>query len=107
MKDVFLYVFLFALYAVLALKLFALPLISYEDTLTWEILGRVLLTFIGSAVVARWSVLAFKKRPPGLLAGQKIIGIEEQQAENVLDVLKPQKLRREEKKPKLKRRKFL
>lgn len=107
MKDVVFYVFLFALYAVLSLKLFGGPLVSYDDPLTWESLGRVLLMFIGSATVARWSVMAFKKRAPGLLTGQKIIGIEEQQADNVLDVLKPQKLRREEKKPRLKRRKFL
>ncbi len=107
MKDLVLYAFLLALYSLLALRLFALPLFSYEETLTWEILGQVLLVFISSATLARWSVIAFKKKVPGLLSGQKIIGIEEQQAENVLDVLKPQKLRREEKKPRLKRRKFL
>lgn len=103
MKDLILYIFLFSIYSLLALKLFALPLISFDETLSWEVLGRVLLVFVASGTVARWSVLAFKKRPPGLLSGQKIIGVEEQEGENVLDILKPQKLRRELKKPKLKR----
>lgn len=107
MKDVAFYVFLFVLYSVLALKFFSVPLMGSEETLNWETFGRVLLIFTVSATLARWSVLAFKKRAQTLLAGQKIIGIEEAEAENVIDVLRPQKLRREEKKPKLKRRKFL
>ncbi|GEM_PF-3480628 len=107
MKDVALYVFLFALYSVLAVKFFSMPLVGAEEILTWDTFGRALLIFTLSAAVARWSVLAFKKRAQGLLAGQKIVGIEEAEAENVIDVIKPQKLRQEQKKPKLKRRKFL
>ena len=55
MKDVVFYVFLFALYSVLALKFFALPATQHEDMLTWDSLGRVLLVFVGAATVARWS----------------------------------------------------
>lgn len=107
MKDALLYVFLFALYGILALHLFAAELRLSMDIVTWPALGRVVLLFAGVATVARWTVMAFKPRADRLLAGQKIVGIEEQEGENVIDVLRPQPLKRETKKPKLKRRRFL
>lgn len=105
MKDVVLYVFLFALYSVLALKVAPLNIEMTGEVLSWETFGRYLLLFAGSAMLARWSVLAFKPKPERLLSGQKIVGIEEQVGDQVLDVIRPQQLRRELKKPKLKGRK--
>lgn len=106
MKDVILYVFLFALYAVLGLR-FAPAGDATADVLSWELLGRYLLIFFMAGALARWTVLAFKKRPPGLISGQKIVGIEEPEAEQLMDVLKPEKVKKELKKPKLRKRRFL
>lgn len=103
MKDMIFYVFLTCLYGILGLAYFGE---TQQAELTWKYLGQVFLLFALSATLARWSVLAFKKKPDRLLAGQKIVGIEEGDAANVLEVVKPQKLRREEKKPKLRRRKL-
>lgn len=101
MKDVTFYVFLFLLYGILGLGYFTE---SRPADLTWKYLGQVFLFLALAATLARWTVIAFKKRPDRLLAGQKIVGIEEGDAPSVLEVVKPQKLKREEKKPRLRRR---
>lgn len=103
MKDVIFYVFLMLLYGVLGIGFLAEP---KQAELTWKQLGQTFLLFALAATLARWTVLAFKKRPERLLAGQKIVGIEEGDVPSVLEVVKPQKLRREEKKPKLRRRRL-
>ncbi len=107
MKDVVIYVFLFALYAVIALQYFGGDAQSRSATPSWQTLGHNLLLFAAAAALARWSVIAFKRRPQRLIDGQKIVGIEEATAESVLDVVQPKLLKRETQKPKLKRRRRL
>lgn len=103
MKDVVFYVFLFALYGVLALNYLS-GQGTAEQVLTWKTLGLHLALFAGVATLARWSVMAFKRRADRLLKGQQIVGVEEGEADHVIDVLKPAVLKREEKKPRLKRK---
>lgn len=103
MKDVVLYVILFAVYGVLALNYQAGQNTGSEPVLTWKTLGMHMVLFAAVATLARWSVMAFKKRADRLLKGQRIVGVEEGEAEHVIDVLKPAVLKREEKKPKLKK----
>lgn len=103
MKDVIFYVFVFLLYGLLVLGYIVEP---KQADLTWKYLGQTFVSLALAATLARWTVLAFKKRPDRLLAGQKIVGIEEGDAPSVLEVVKPQKLKREDKKPKLKRRRL-
>ncbi|MBN8222092.1 MAG: hypothetical protein J0L53_14305 [Spirochaetes bacterium] len=104
MKDVVFYVFLLGLYGVLALNFGLAPGAAAEPVLTWRSLGTHFAVFAAIATVARWSVMAFKRRSDRLLKGQKIVGIEEGEADHVIDVLRPAVLKREEKKPKLKRK---
>lgn len=106
MKDVLFYVFLFGVYGILALQWLAGQNTGEDSVLTWKSLGLHACLFIAVATLARWSVMAFKRRADRLLKGQKIVGIEEGEADHVIDVLKPAALKRETKKPKLKRRRF-
>lgn len=106
MKDVLFYVFLLFLYGVLALRLAPSFLTPEASTLSWRTLGELLLFFAGVATLARWTVMAFKARPARLIDGQKIVGVEEGEAERVIDVVKPVTLRKEEKSPKLKKRRL-
>lgn len=101
MKDILLYAFFCALYGVLGLRWWV-P----EDApvLTWQLFGEYLLFFAVVAALARWTVLAFHRRPERLPAGQTIVGVEEAQPPSVLEVVKPVVLAREEKKPRLKKR---
>jgi hypothetical protein len=104
MKDVVFYVFLFLVYGILALNFGTAQNAGGEPVLTWKTLGFYFCLFAAVATLARWSVMAFKRRTDQLLKGQKIVGVEEGEGEHVIDVLKPALLKREEKKPKLKRR---
>lgn len=103
MKDVVFYVVIFAVYGVLALNYLS-GQSTAEPVLTWKTLGLHMAIFIAVATVARWSVMAFKRRTDRLLKGQKIVGVEEGESEHVIDVLKPAVLKREDKKPRLKRK---
>ncbi len=103
MKDVALYVFFIALYGVLALRWFGAERPAAE-VLSWQEFGEVVMIFAAVAALARWTVLAFKPRPLRLRAGQTIVGVEEPEADRVIDVVSPVALTREEKKPRLKRR---
>lgn len=103
MKDVVFYVVIFAVYGVLALNYLS-GQGAAEPVLTWKTLGLHMAIFAGVATMARWSVMAFKQRTDRLLKGQKIVGVEEGEAEHVIDVLKPAVLKREDKKPRLKRK---
>lgn len=100
MKDVVGYVFLFLLYAILAVGFWA---DARPGDLSWKFLAEIFLLFVAAATLARWTVMAFKKRADRLLPGQKIVGIEEGESPSVLEVVKPRKLRREDKKPKIRR----
>ncbi len=104
MKDAVLFVFLFALYFVLALNWTRAGSGTQVSMLGWAELGYNLVLFFGAATLARWSVMAFKARAAGLMQGQKIVGVEEATADSVIDVVQPKKLTRETEKPKLKRR---
>jgi len=84
-----------------------LPLVREEGDLTWKTLGKTVCFFTAAAVLARWCVIAFKARQHLTAPGQKIVGIEVPAPESVLEVVKPQSLKREDKKPKLKRFKRL
>lgn len=103
MKDVGLYVFFCLLYGVLALHWLS-PGAVQADVLSWSALGETLLIFACVATIARWTVMAFKPRPGRLKAGQRIVGVEEPEAGRVIDVVNPVALKREEKKPRLKKR---
>lgn len=103
MKDVVLYAFFCVLYAILGWRYFA-PEGVDEPVLTWQLFGAHLLFFAAVATLARWTVLAFKKRPERLPAGQTIVGVEEPEVPSVLEVVKPVVLAREQKKPRLKKR---
>lgn len=103
MKDVIVYGVLFAVYAILALNWYHHDS-GAEPALTWQHLAWYVILFTGVGALARWSVMAFKPRPERLLKGQKIVGIEEGEAEGVLEVIQPKILKRETKKPRLKRR---
>ncbi|MBS0619653.1 MAG: hypothetical protein JSR44_15820 [Spirochaetes bacterium] len=105
MKDVLLYVCLLALYSAVALHFFGGRADGAAIELTWKELGTLFALFAAVATLARWSTLAFKKRVGRLLPGQKIVGVEDGEAAHAIDVVKPQLLKREEKKPKLRRRK--
>ncbi|HMV34398.1 MAG TPA: hypothetical protein PKM44_02625 [Turneriella sp.] len=105
MKDVVLYVFFCLLYGVLAVRWVpAEGLVG--DVLGWQALGEAVLLFAGVATLARWTVLAFKPGPERLKAGQQIVGVEEPEADRVIDVVNPVALKREEKKPRLKKRRL-
>lgn len=105
MKDVVLYVFFCLLYGVLAVRWVpAEGLVG--DVLGWQALGQAVLLFAGVATLARWTVLAFKPGPERLKAGQQIVGVEEPEADRVIDVVNPVALKREEKKPRLKKRRL-
>ncbi|GAB4435524.1 MAG: hypothetical protein OHK0011_18700 [Turneriella sp.] len=105
MKDVVLYVFFCLLYGVLAIRWIPLEQ-SGAEILGWWGLGEVLLLFATVATLARWTVLAFKPRPERLKAGHKIVGVEEGEPDRVIDVVNPVALKREEKKPRLKKRRL-
>jgi hypothetical protein len=108
MKDVLFYVFFFILYSLFALRFGEFNLSSDAGSVvTWGALGRIILLFAFCATVARWTVLAFKRRGPKLLAGQEIVGVEEEAGEHIIDVVKPSLLRREVAKPKLKKKRPL
>lgn len=98
-RDIAGYAFLFCLFAVVGLR-FLPP----ESETSWAGFGRLLIFFTSAAILARWAVLAFKKRVALTAEGQRIVGVELPQAETVLDVLDPQTLKRELKKPKLRKR---
>ena len=105
MKDLVLYVFFCLLYGVLAVRWVpAEGLVG--DVLGWQALGAAVLLFAGVATLARWTVLAFKPGPERLKAGQQIVGVEEPEADRVIDVVNPVALKREEKKPRLKKRRL-
>ena len=105
MKDVVLYVFFCLLYGVLAVR--GVPAEGLVgDVLGWQALGEAVLLFAGVATLARWTVLAFKPGPERLKAGQQIVGVEEPEADRVIDVVNPVALKREEKKPRLKKRRL-
>lgn len=105
MKDVVLYVFFCLLYGVLAVRWVpAEGLVG--DVLGWQALGEAVLLFAGVATLARWTVPAFKPGPERLKAGQQIVGVEVPEADRVIDVVNPVALKREEKKPRLKKRRL-
>lgn len=106
MKDVAFYVFFCLLYGVLALGCWPVEGLGNE-VLPWRGLGELLLLFAGAATLARWTVLALKPRAARLNAGQSIVGVEEPEPDRVMDIVRPVALRREERKPRLrKRRRF-
>jgi hypothetical protein len=113
MKDVVLYVFFCALYFVLALRFIPIDMVGAVgwgatggsvEVLSWRTLGEVFLLIAGVATIARWTVIAFKPSPQRLKPGQKIVGVEEPEADRVIDVLSPVALQREVKKPKLRKK---
>jgi hypothetical protein len=106
MKDVVLYVFFCLLYGVLAIRWLPAERLNAE-ILGWRGFGEALLLFVGVATLARWTVLAFKPRPLRLKAGQQIVGVEEPEPDRVIDIVSPVALKREEKKPRLKKRRRL
>ena len=69
MTDVVFYVFLLGLYGVLALNFGLAPGAAAEPVLTWRSLGTHFAVFAAIATVARWSVMAFKRRSDRLLKG--------------------------------------
>ncbi|HRP69341.1 MAG TPA: hypothetical protein PLY93_07405 [Turneriella sp.] len=103
MKDVVLYVFFCSVYGIIALHFFAKN-IPTGSTVTWYALGYHALLFTAVATLARWTVMAFKKRNR-LLKGQKIVGVEESVAPPVIEVIKPVVITQEIKKPRLRKRK--
>jgi len=105
MKDVLLYVCLLGVYSAIALHFFGGRVDGAAIELTWQKLGALFVLFAAVATLARWSTLAFKKRIGRLLPGQKIVGVEDGEAAHAIDVVQPQLLKREEKMPKLRRRK--
>jgi len=105
MKDVVLYFFFCLLYGILTLH-WRPPQALGAEILSWSAFGEVLLVFVSVATIARWTVMAFKPRPDRLKAGQQIVGVEEPEAEHVIDVVNPVVLKREEKKPRLKKRRL-
>ena len=103
MKDVGLYVFFCLLYGIVALHWLS-PVAFQADILSWRAFGEALLIFACVATIARWTVMAFKPRPSRLKAGQQIVGVEEPEGDRVIDVVNPVVLKREERKPRLKKR---
>lgn len=108
MKEFLAFAFLFVLYTLLGLNIFATaPGIEEARTVSWTDLGKIMVLFLAAGTAARWSVMAFKRRPGRLLAGQKIVGVEEPSAGTVLGVVKPEQLEKESTKPRLKKRRLL
>ncbi|MBV6493839.1 MAG: hypothetical protein LDLANPLL_01863 [Turneriella sp.] len=105
MKDVVLYVFFLGVYGVLGLQAFSVY-VPLEAQLSWRVLGLYTALFTAVATVARWTVVALKKRER-LPKGQKIVGIEEEVAPHVIDVLQPVVVSTEKKKPRMAKKRRL